>query len=42
MVVRGVILGFDRQCQSLNGSEVQGSDFLGVFRFRFQAIEYSR
>ena len=39
MVVRGVILGLDRQRQRLDGSEVQGRDFLGVFRFRLQPIQ---
>ena len=43
MVVGGVILGLDRQRQRLDGSQVQGSHFLGVFRFSAsRRFKYSR
>ena len=39
MVVRGVILGLDRQRQRLDGSQVQRGHFFGVALFCLQAIQ---
>ena len=39
MIVRGVVLRFDRQGERFDGAQVQSRNFLGVFLLRIEAAE---